>query len=414
MKRFCLIISLIFLTFFSSCATQDNNPKGASNSTVNYIKNQKDVYPKEKEQVENKAEPSGKSTETSNINNIIEKEEKSDTSKITQDSSEENPVGNKAEPSNKPTETVKTNNVIGEVEKSDTSIISQNSSEETFNTEEIKTKEFGFSESFESKLNKENVAQDVKDYETALRKLDYLDINSVSEAIDLFKKYASDEKKINDELFDLFVVYIYAMRDFYFNDQIQESYTSSYSQDDYIKNGFMFLANEGIEELEVDPTFLYNTFKSYLSEGLNDLNYIYSEEQIQAGDTYYIMDMALWISWDQLAERIIMREEYYKKYKDTDFKEQAIDLKEFNDVYLRIYTCEAIIDNTPPYEYPDNRLGEELLNSYKKYMQEHMDSEYYQTIKKIYEVFEQNDFIYNDEVMNDVYIAIFGKRFWRE
>jgi hypothetical protein len=413
MKRFCLIISLIFLTFFTSCATQDNNPKSALNSTVNHIKNKKDVYPKNKGQVENKEEPSGKSTETSNINNIIEKEEKSDASKITPDFSEKKPVGNKAEPSDKPTKT-ETNNVIGEVEKSDTSIISQNSSEETFNTEEIKTKEFGFIESIESKLNKDNVAQDVKDYETALRKLNYLDINSVSEAIDIFKKYASEEKKVNDDLYDLFVDYICAMRDFYYDDQVQESYTSRYSTDDYIKNGFMFLQNEDIEELEVDTTFLYNTFKPYLSEGLNGLNYIYSEEQIQAGDTYYIMDMALWISWDQLAERLIMREEYYKKYKDTDFKEQAIDLKEFNDVYLRIYTCEAIIDNTPPYEYPDNRLEEELLNSYKKFMQEHMDSEYYQTIKKIYEVFEQNDFTYNDEVMNDVYIAIFGKRFWRE
>lgn len=204
------------------------------------------------------------------------------------------------------------------------------------------------------------------------------------------------------------------MRDYYYDDQIQESKTSSYSQDDYIENGFMFLENEGIEELEVDPTFLYNTFIPYLTEGLNDLNYIYSEEQKQAGDTFYIMDMALWISWDQLAERLIMREEYFKKYKDTEFKERAIELKELNDVYLRIYTCEAIIDNTPPYEYPDYRLYQEIVNSYKKFMKEHNDSEYYQTIKKIYEVFEQNDFIYNEEIMNEVYIDTFGKRFWSE
>lgn len=47
-------------------------------------------------------------------------------------------------------------------------------------------------------------------------------------------------------------------------------------------------------------------------------------------------------------------------------------------------------------------------------MKEHNDSEYYQTIKKIYEVFEQNDFIYNEEIMNGVYIDTFGKRFWSE
>ncbi len=377
MKRFylILIIALIFLTLFSSCSTSDNNSKDASNSTSNYIKNQKDDYSMNKEQVEDKAELS-----------------------------------------DEPSEPVKTNNIIGEVENADTSIISQNSSEETFNSdsEDIKPKEFGFSKNCESKLNKENVAQDVKDYENALRKLDYLDINSVSEAINLFKKYASNEKKINDELFDLFEIYICAMRDFYYDDQIQEEYTTDNSKEDYIRNGFMFLANEGVEELEVDPTFLYNIFKPYLSEGLNDLNYIYSEEQKQVGDTYYIMDMALRISWDQLAERIIMREEYYKKYKDTDFNEQAIGLKEFNDVYLRIYTCEAIIDNTPPYEYPDNRLEEELLNSYKEFMHEHRDSEYYHTVKKIYEVFKQNGFCYNNEVMNDVYKAIFGKRFWSD
>ncbi len=349
MKRFCLIIPFIFLTLFSSCATQ-NNAKDASNSTINYTRNQKEVFAKDKEPLENKTESSDKSSNTNDKNNIPKEGNKSGTFKITQNPSEETSAEKIAEPSVKPVETVNTNNDVGKEEKSDTSIITQNSSEdihENLESEEIKTKEFGFSERLESKLNKENVTKNVKDYETALRKLNYLDINSVSEAIDLFKRYASDEKKLNDELFDLFIDYIYAMRNYYYDDHIQESNTSSYSQDDYIKNGFMFLENEGIEELEVDPTFLYNTFIPYLTEGLNDLNYIYSEEQKQAGDTFYIMDMALWISWDQLAERLIMREEYYKKYKDTDFRERAIEIKEFNDVYLRIYTCEAIIDNTP-------------------------------------------------------------------
>lgn len=416
MKRFCFIIPFIFLTLFSSCATQ-NNAKDDSNSTINYTRNQKEVFAKDKEQLENKTESSDKSSNTNDKNNIPKEGNKSGTFKITQNRSEETSVEKIAQPSNIPEETINTDIDIEKLEKSDTSIITQNSSKdasENLGSEEIKTKHFGFSERVESQLNKENVANIVIDYETALKKLNYLDINSVSEAITLFKRYASDEKKLNDELFDLFIAYIYAMRDYYYDDQKQESYTSSYSQDDYIKNGFMFLENEGIEELEVDPTFLYNTFIPYLTEGLNDLNYIYSAEQKQAGHTFYMMDMALWISWDQIAERLIMREEYYRKYKDTDFKERAIELKEFNDVYLRIYTCEAIIDNTPPYEYPDYRLYQEIVNSYKKFMKEHNDSEYYQTIKKIYEVFEQNDFIYNEEIMNEVYIDTFGKRFWSE
>lgn len=65
MKRFCLIIPFIFLTLFSSCATQ-NNAKDASNSTINYTRNQKEVFAKDKEeQLENKTESSDKSINVS-------------------------------------------------------------------------------------------------------------------------------------------------------------------------------------------------------------------------------------------------------------------------------------------------------------------------------------------------------------
>lgn len=136
---------------------------------------------------------------TNDKNNIPKEGNKSGTFKITQNPSEENSVEKIAQPSNIPEETINTDIDIGKLEKSDTSIITQNSSKdasENLRSEEIKTKDFGFSERVESQLNKVNVANNVKDYETALKKLNYLDINSVSEAIALFKKYASDEKKL--------------------------------------------------------------------------------------------------------------------------------------------------------------------------------------------------------------------------
>ncbi len=46
--------------------------------------------------------------------------------------------------------------------------------------------------------------------------------------------------------------------------------------------------------------------------------------------------------------------------------------------------------------------------SIQKFINEHSDSEYYPIIKKVYDKFEDNDFIYEWENLIEFYRSIFG------
>lgn len=386
MKKIVVLVILLFTSLtLTSCMqkkdqedTKLSTDKVISDSTKESVQSQNNVINKSHVDVQDKVEP--KSLPVEKSNNIDEQKTISST-----ESSIENKMN--IEPNNN-------------------------------TTKKTAWKKFGFNKNAVNKIIGTNSSKNIKDYGNELLKLNYKSIYSVNEAIILYKKYSSIDKRVNDTLYDLFCEYIYSMRDFYYDDQLQEFYTKKYSTDDYIKNGFTFFTNEEFDELEVDTSFLYRTFEKYLSDGLKDYNKIISDEEFQASG-FYIMDDALFITWNELSERIIWREEYYKKYKDTDFKEQAYSLKKFNDVYLRIYTCEIVFGNTPPYDYEydeeiDNeskKVDKELIESYKKFMAEHSDSEYYSIIKRVYDQFEKNDFTYQDDVMNALYINIFGKRF---
>ena len=94
-----------------------------------------------------------------------------------------------------------------------------------------------------------------------------------------------------------------------------------------ITNGIRINSSESGEYLASRPSFLYNEFGNYLSDSLREYEQIKMQELLEIGDeehsTYLIEDAALFISWDELSDRIIRLENYINKYPDTLEKEEA-------------------------------------------------------------------------------------------
>ena len=245
-------------------------------------------------------------------------------------------------------------------------------------------------------------------YQDEIGAYDFTNINSVDRALEAYKSYATEDKRFNDSLFEVFYSYIFAMKDFHYSDYYHESWLDERIYEECEKNGFMFLSVEGSSFLEVDPTYLYETFRPFLSDAINEKNKIISDEQQQTYGTPYCMDGGLCISWEQLMNRIITREDYYKKYINTEYADEAQDVKNENETYLRIYTGQFVLPNTPPHVDSSLDLDPDLIESYKKFINEHSDSEYYPIIKKVYDRFEDNDFIYEWENLIEFYRSIFG------
>ncbi len=224
------------------------------------------------------------------------------------------------------------------------------------------------------------------------------DINSIKKAVGKYKDLAGENYELNDNRFRVFRVFFYNLIKSE-NDVIWDNYDKvrEYNLDMLKENGIRINSSESGEYLASRPSFLYNEFGNYLSDSLREYEQIKMQELLEIGDeehsTYLIEDAALFISWDELSDRIIRLENYINKYPDTLEKEEALNSIGY---YIWIYTASAL-DNTPVYQ--GNKLSESVMDSYKRFINTYEESNYYDVISGYYDILSKNGFYLNDDVI---------------
>lgn len=251
-------------------------------------------------------------------------------------------------------------------------------------------------------------------YALFVAQLEVNNINSITEAVKKYKALAGEDKDLNDRRFRVFRTYFYNFIEKQNNLILNnESILNEPGQKTLKENGLRINFSESGEYLAKRPSFIFNEFGTYLSDSLREYEQIEMLEALEIGDeehsTYLIEDAALFISWDELSDRIIRLEDYLKRYPNTSEKENALSKIDF---YLWLYTA-SVFDNTPVFQ--GYNLNESVKKSYERFLSNYKNSDYYEIINGYYEVLKTNKFKLNDSVMEylkskDIDVSSLGYR----
>lgn len=159
------------------------------------------------------------------------------------------------------------------------------------------------------------------------------------------------------------------------------------------ENGVSVGYDEGFPLLCPDKDYVINNFASLVSDSMNDYLTL---KQWQYRNTPLFSDFALTISWNDLADRIIKLEEFYKKYPDINEAKWARE--EAKNLFELYVVPTGYLDNTR--KFWNGILSEDLQGSYERFIDNYPDSSYMTTIEVIYDNLKQNNFMYNSELNN--------------
>ena len=110
-----------------------------------------------------------------------------------------------------------------------------------------------------------------------------------------------------------------------------------------------------------------------------------------------MMDAALVISWDELANRMLGVEKYLVKYPEG-IKEE--ELTRLYGNYLVVYLSGT--DNSPIYNYETKKIFDDVLNSYKKLVATNKGTITGDTVKKYIELIANNKNIIDENVTSKI------------
>lgn len=108
------------------------------------------------------------------------------------------------------------------------------------------------------------------------------------------------------------------------------------------------------------PIIDYEAIKGY-NKYLDDETKNYLDIKALESNSPSVLDAGIYISFDELAERLIKVEHYIKVYPDSKKDEEILRLY---STYLKLYLFGS--DNTPIYNPEDKLVLNEVLDSYKK------------------------------------------------
>ncbi len=147
------------------------------------------------------------------------------------------------------------------------------------------------------------------------------------------------------------------------------------------------------------PVVNYEGFKNYdgyVSEEVKD----YIDIKSRDANKPVALDGALYLSYDELADRIVATENYIKKYGAGDRYGEAINLYRNK---LSIYLIG--LPNTPVADRDTHIVNKELMDSYKQTALI-KDSSTGFIVGKYIKLIEENDNVIDDEVLNQGQILI--------
>jgi len=133
---------------------------------------------------------------------------------------------------------------------------------------------------------------------------------------------------------------------------------------DLIDSGYKLVAMEGMLNPIVDYRWMAK-YNEYISEDISD----YFELCAIESDQLSAKDAALVISWDELGDRVLAAEKFLSEHSGSVAKGEV--LYRYTR-YLWMYMLG--LNNTPTVEWETNKVKEEVLDSYNKFIEEHNDT----------------------------------------
>lgn len=188
-----------------------------------------------------------------------------------------------------------------------------------------------------------------------------------------FASRASEDKSINDMMFKEFY-------DFYYQFEGVGAYDIDREDPVLKENGFQVIGYEEGPYIFCEPDYLKNNFTDYVSDKLKDFIIVDRKDKMLGG--YIITDALLCIERDELSDIIIEWENYLKKYPDPDWTTEMAKNKIRG--YMLVYASvdlESFSDMRG-----ETKREEDILRSYKRFMEKYPDSKYYQFIKEYYQL----------------------------
>ena len=230
-------------------------------------------------------------------------------------------------------------------------------------------------------------------YEGYLKSLPPDNFKSVGKACEEFKRRASDDKSINDKMFKEFY-------DFHKNvhNQIYDYHGKIKEGDEpYLKeNGFKTMEfAEGIYVF-CEPGYLKDNFLDYVSDSIREFILTdYTNSMLNDGGDI-ISDALLCIERDALSDIIIEWENYIKKYSEPDW---TVDIAKGRiNLFLLMYTEVELMSSSDLAE--KTRREDDILRSYKRFIEKYPDSDYHQFIKEYYEILKTDGVKKTEKTVN--------------
>lgn len=146
------------------------------------------------------------------------------------------------------------------------------------------------------------------------------------------------------------------------------------------------LAEVEVKIIEV-PNFYYNIFKNYVTDDYREYLEITSKEKEEP----YYTDGSVLVPYEKIADRVLIWENFLKKYPNSDLAEKA---NEECNIYRRIYILGS--DNAPTREggWENNELfyiPENNLKEFNRYIEKYSDSPTVELVKFYLENYKNID-----------------------
>ena len=148
-------------------------------------------------------------------------------------------------------------------------------------------------------------------------------------------------------------------------------------------NGMKFEMTEGTIYITSQPDFLFDNFKSYLSEAFQEYLAITKKEDAET----CVDDACILISFDNLGNRIITWENFMEKYSKFEYFD---DIRNRHDWYLKLFLNG--LNNSPLFSYHDYFLDPNIKKAYENFIQKNGEKESGKLVKNFYELLKSEGF----------------------
>lgn len=180
---------------------------------------------------------------------------------------------------------------------------------------------------------------------------------------------------------------------FFDNSKVEEIKNGNLKElvDRIIQGKFKLINMEGAFYPIIDYEAL-KIYNDYIAEDMKE----YIDLKSMESNMPTILDAAIMISYDELAERLIKTENYISKYPDNMRYEEILRIY---GLYLKFYLEGS--SNTPIYDYETKEIKVEIFSSYNKVkdMDETVTSK---VISKYIDIIEENQKIIDENVLSKV------------